>query len=261
MSKILIIEDNKALLNALKVKFVKEGYDVVTAEDGEEALRLFREQPNCVLLDILLPKKTGMEVLEEIQQFPELKKIPVIIISNSGQPVEIERARELGAKDFLIKTDFTPQDVMDKLVQFCPLPSAATPKEVEQHSIGKGFVFVVEDDSFLRKLLTDKLRREGFSVEEAAGGKEAIDFLRDHVPSVVLLDLVMPSVDGFQVLQEIRSRPSIKDIPVIVLSNLGEREHIDRAKALGADEYLVKAHFILDEIIDKINKVISKRYV
>jgi DNA-binding response OmpR family regulator len=120
---------------------------------------------------------------------------------------------------------------------------------------------VVEDDSFLRKLLCDKLRHEGFELYEATDGQKAPDFLKDNQPILMLLDLMMPGVDGFQGLEAVRRDERIKDIPVIVLSNVGEKQMIERVQQLGADDYLIKAHFVLDEIIERITKVLSKRYM
>lgn len=116
--KILIIEDEEILLNILKKKLISEGYEVLTASDGEEGLKVMREnKPELILLDILMPKKTGFEVMEEMNKDPGLKAIPVVIISNSGQPVELERAKALGAKDCLVKTEFNPQEVIDKVIR------------------------------------------------------------------------------------------------------------------------------------------------
>ena len=120
---------------------------------------------------------------------------------------------------------------------------------------------VVEDDSFLRKLLCDKLRHEGFELHEAANGQEALDFLKNNLPILMLLDLMMPDVNGLQVLEAVRRDERIKDIPVIVLSNVGEKQTIERIQQLGADDYLIKAHFVLDEIIERITKVLGKRYI
>lgn len=126
---------------------------------------------------------------------------------------------------------------------------------------GRGVILVVEDDSFLRKLLCDKLRYEGFELFEATDGQKALDFLKDNRPILMLLDLMMPGVDGFQVLESVRRNERIKDIPVIVLSNVGEKQMIKRIQQLGADDYLIKAHFVLDEIIERITKVLAKRYI
>ena len=116
--KILIIEDEEIMLGLLQKKLTKEGYEISVARDGEEGIRVMRKvKPDLILLDIIMPKMGGFEVMEEMNKNKELKKIPVIIISNSGQPVELDRAQNLGAKDWLIKTEFDPQEVIDKVVK------------------------------------------------------------------------------------------------------------------------------------------------
>ena len=121
--KILLIEDEEIMIGLLQKKLTNEGYEVSVARDGEEGLKAMREvRPDLVLLDIIMPKMGGFEVMEEMVKEPELKKIPVIIISNSGQPVELDRAQKLGAKDWLIKTEFDPEEVIEKVKKQLPTP-------------------------------------------------------------------------------------------------------------------------------------------
>jgi len=116
--KILLIEDEELMIDLLQRRLTKEGYEISVARDGEEGLKVMREKgPDLVLLDIIMPKMGGFEVMEEMGKNNELKKIPVIIVSNSGQPVELDKAQKLGAKDWLIKTEFDPQEVIDKVVK------------------------------------------------------------------------------------------------------------------------------------------------
>jgi len=116
--KILIIEDEEIILGLLQRKLTAEGYEVSVARDGDEGLRAMKEvKPDLILLDIIMPKMGGFEVMEEMNKDKELKKFPVIVISNSGQPVELDRAQQLGAKDWLIKTEFDPREVIDKVVK------------------------------------------------------------------------------------------------------------------------------------------------
>jgi DNA-binding response OmpR family regulator len=116
--KILIIEDEEIILGLLQRKLTAEGYEVSVTRDGDEGLRAMKEvTPDLILLDIIMPKIGGFEVMEEMNKDKELKKIPVIVISNSGQPVELDRAQKLGAKDWLIKTEFDPQEVIDKVIK------------------------------------------------------------------------------------------------------------------------------------------------
>jgi len=116
--KILLVEDEDLIIKLLQKKLISEGYDVTIASDGEEGMKAIRQnKPELVLLDIVMPKKGGFEVLEEINQDINLRDIPVIIISNSGQPMELDRAQRLGVKDWLIKTEFDPKEVLEKVVK------------------------------------------------------------------------------------------------------------------------------------------------
>ncbi len=114
--KILIIEDEKIICDLLERKLTREGYSVVITTNGIDGLVKMREdRPDIVLLDIIMPKMGGFEVMEEMNKDETLKDIPVIVVSNSGQPVEIDRIKKMGAKDWLIKTEFDPQEVLEKV--------------------------------------------------------------------------------------------------------------------------------------------------
>jgi len=114
--KILLIEDEDVIIDLLQRKLEKEGYEIEVAHDGQEGLdKMKKIKPDLVLLDIIMPKLGELEVMEKKKQNPELRNIPVIIISNSGQPVELERAKKLGARGWLIKTEFDPQEVVEKV--------------------------------------------------------------------------------------------------------------------------------------------------
>lgn len=116
--KILIIEDEELLLNLLKSKLSELGYEIFTAVDGLQGLEATKEVvPDLILLDIIMPKMGGFELLEKKQEDDSIKSIPVIIISNSGQPVELEKAKQLGVKDWLIKTEFDPVEVVEKVIK------------------------------------------------------------------------------------------------------------------------------------------------
>jgi CheY-like chemotaxis protein len=114
--KILLIEDDKFLRELMNKKLITLGYDVVSAADGESGLVMIKEtKPDVVLLDLILPGINGFEVLEKAKQDPEIASIPVVILSNLGQGEDIEKGLALGAKDFLVKAHFTPQEIVNKL--------------------------------------------------------------------------------------------------------------------------------------------------
>ena len=114
--KILLIEDEELLADLFLKKLTASGYEVSLANDGEMGLDLLRKlKPDLILLDIVLPKMDGLQVLAEMQKDNALRKIPVIVVSNSGQPVEIDQIKKLGAKDWLIKTNFNLQEIIQKV--------------------------------------------------------------------------------------------------------------------------------------------------
>ena len=116
--KIILIEDEELMNNLLKKKLEKEGYEIIVARNGEEGIEKIREIiPDLILLDIIMPRMGGFEVMEEVRKDKRLRLIPIIIISNSGQPVEIDRAKRLGARDWLVKTEFDPKEVITKVKQ------------------------------------------------------------------------------------------------------------------------------------------------
>lgn len=114
--KVAIIEDEEILLKVLKEKFEKSGFEVSTAADGEQAIEVVKGvKPDMVLLDLVLPKKDGYAVLTELKADPELRAIPVIVLSNLGQDEEIKRALQLGAADYLVKTQHPINEVVEKV--------------------------------------------------------------------------------------------------------------------------------------------------
>lgn len=129
----------------------------------------------------------------------------------------------------------------------------------DQKKTGRGLVLIIEDDDFLKSMITQRLKTEGFEVAGAAEGKIAFGLIKDEMPTLIILDLLLPGADGFQILREIRQDTRLQGVPVVVLSNLGEPENIDKAKVLGADDYLIKAHFTLGEIIEKVNQLVLKK--
>jgi len=118
-------------------------------------------------------------------------------------------------------------------------------------------ILIVEDDKFLRELISQKLLKEGYDISEAVDGVKAIEVLKNEKPDLILLDLILPGIDGFEVLTKIKADANISSIPVVVLSNLGQKEDIERGLKLGANDYLIKAHFTPGEIIEKVKGIIK----
>lgn len=118
-------------------------------------------------------------------------------------------------------------------------------------------ILIVEDEDFLVRALKDNLESEGYTVSVAMDGEAAFDELKKKIPSLVLLDLLLPKKNGFDVLRDIRANPEYQHIPVVVLSNLGEDSDIKRALELGANDYFVKSQHPIQEVMDKVEEYLQ----
>lgn len=118
-------------------------------------------------------------------------------------------------------------------------------------------ILIVEDDKFLRELISQKLVKEEYDISEAVDGEEGIKKIKEEKPELILLDLILPGIDGFEVLSRMKEDASISSIPVIILSNLGQKEDVEKGLKLGATDYLIKAHFTPGEIIEKIKAILK----
>lgn len=115
----------------------------------------------------------------------------------------------------------------------------------------EGSILIVEDDEFLQSLLSKKMSKENFEVVKAGNGEDALNIIEDEKFDLVLLDLILPKMGGFEVLEKIKDNDKTKKVPVIILSNLGQKEEIDKGMELGAYDYMIKAHYTPAEIVEK----------
>jgi DNA-binding response OmpR family regulator len=118
-------------------------------------------------------------------------------------------------------------------------------------------ILIVEDDKFLRRLIVRKLIQEGFDISEAVDGEEGIKKIKEEKPDLVLLDLILPGIDGFGVLSRIKGDPDLAPIPVIILTNVDQKEDMEKGLKMGAVDYLIKAHLTPGEIVEKIKNVLK----
>lgn len=119
-------------------------------------------------------------------------------------------------------------------------------------------VLIAEDDKFLANAYRVKLSNEGFDIRMALDGQEAMDILKDFKPDIILLDLIMPVMDGFATLEAIQKDPELKKIPVLITSNLGQKEDMDRGLAMGASDYIIKTNMSIQNLVDKIKEYAKK---
>jgi DNA-binding response OmpR family regulator len=119
-------------------------------------------------------------------------------------------------------------------------------------------ILLIEDDSFLVEMYTTKFELEGFEVISAEDGKKGLEMVKKEKPDIILLDILMPKMDGFAVLDALKKDEELADIPVILLTNLGQKDDVKKGFEKGAVGYLIKAHFMPSEVVDKIKKILKE---
>ena len=238
---ILVAEDNEQAAQLLGIYLTEAGYQVEYATDGEEAIEKATEiRPFAITLDILLPKKDGWQVLREMKMKPNLQSIPVIIVSVTE---ERQLAFGLGAVDHLVKP-------IDKETLLASLQSLKLPSRD-----GSPRILVVDDDPQTVRLLSTVLTSDGYEVLKVYGGSEAIETAISQSPDLIILDMMMPQVDGFQVIQRLTGDPRTCDIPIVICTALDLTDE-DRDRLNGQIQSIIrKTGNVKEELLAAIKRI------
>jgi signal transduction histidine kinase/DNA-binding response OmpR family regulator len=238
---VLVIDDDPTVHDLVQRFLNKEGLNMLAARNGEEGLRLAKEvHPAAITLDVLMPGMDGWAVLTELKADPVLSEIPVIMLTIMD---EKQMGYALGAADYLTK----PID-WDRLAAILQRYDCARPPCP---------LLVVEDDPVMRDMLRRRLEKEDWTVIEAENGRVALERMAERQPDLILLDLMMPEMDGFQFLDEIRKRRDWRSIPVIVVT-AKELSTEDRQRLNGSvEKILQKGAYSREELIREVRDLVK----
>jgi CheY-like chemotaxis protein/anti-sigma regulatory factor (Ser/Thr protein kinase) len=236
---ILVVDDDATVRELVVRHLERAGFAAVAARGGQEGLRLVRElRPAAVTLDIMMPDLDGWTVLAAIKGDPALASIPVLLMSIVD---EKNRGYALGAADYLVK----PVD-RSKLVETLTAICGST----------AGHVLLVDDDEVVRRSVRQALEPIGWKVTEAENGQVAVDSLTAACADVIILDLMMPEMDGFEFMDKLRGRPDWQDIPVVVITAKDLTEE-DRDRLNGGVERIIQKSD-RDEMLRQLSRAISR---
>ena len=239
---ILIIDDDPEACEIIERYLIKDGYSVVTATSGEQGLRLAHEmQPAAITLDVMMPDMDGWSVLRALKADPVLCKIPVIMLTMIDDRT---RGYSLGAVDYLTK----------------PVNREHLHKALSRYyysAADNSAVLLVEDDTETREIMARTLKKSGWAVSEAENGQEALDILGSLEPRLILLDLMMPVMDGFAFLAALRARPEWQHIPVVVVTSKDLTED-DRERLNGmVEEVLEKNAYTREQLLERMREAVA----
>jgi PAS domain S-box-containing protein len=240
---VLVIDDDVTARELIADHLKSEGFAVVTASGGLEGLKLAKQvKPTVITLDVLMPDLDGWSVLAALRKDSELADVPVIMVSILD---EQRRGAALGAAGYLTKP--IDRERLRRLLDRFRAPTRPTR------------VLIVEDDPYQRERMRGWIESQDSIVQQAANGKEALERLQESKPDLILLDLMMPEMDGFQVVATLQKEPAWRDIPVIVITAL-DLDAKDRARLnSGVESVLVKETFRPADLVDRIRRITDTR--
>lgn len=237
--KILLVEDNDQSADLMVVNLINSGYQVQRASTGNEGLTIAESQkPDLVIMDILLPDIDGWEVMKRMKSDPVMASIPVLVVSIVA---DVHKGFNLGAVNVLEKP-VRKQTLLDAVGKVISVTEAVS--EIQ--------VLVVDDDIKAVQFITTQLQAEGFQALSAYGGQEGIDIACRKIPDLIILDLMMPEVNGFDVVSTVRQNAATRDIPVIILTAkiLTEEDRIELNKHV--TEIISKSEFNMQKFLDNV---------
>jgi signal transduction histidine kinase/CheY-like chemotaxis protein len=236
---VLVVDDDASARDLLSRVLQKEGFHTIAASNGQQALKLAREaQPVAITLDVMMPGMDGWTVLSTLKGDPKTAEIPVIIVSIVDDK---NLGYSLGASDYLMK----------------PIDRERFSAVLDKYRCVKGNcpVLVVEDDEAVRHTLGSVLEKHGWIVSEAANGAAALAMLDEQTPELILLDLIMPEMDGFEFIAQLRQREACRSIPVIVITakdlSLEERRRLNG----NVERVLRKQAYSYSDLLTELNRL------
>lgn len=248
-SYILIVEDSRTQASQLADILIPLGYRTSIAYNGKEALVSIKEhKPAIVIADIIMPEMDGYELCKAIKSDSKFMDIPVLLLTQLSDPKEIIKGLESGADDFIVKP--YPKDLLlTRLQTLLTLYKKGVPDRQVN-------ILVVEDSPTQAEQLKYLLEEQGYTVTVAANGKEGLDAARKSRPTLILSDILMPVMDGYELAHAIKHDEELKNIPVILITSLMDRKDIVRRAAVVADGFFTKPY---DDsyLLSKIESLLS----
>jgi CheY-like chemotaxis protein len=242
VAPVLVIDDDPVVRDLMTRFLAAEGIRVVTAADGAEGLRLAAQlRPLVIFLDVIMPRMDGWAVLSALKGEPQLANIPVVMLTMVSDK---ELGYMLGATDYLSKP-IDRNQLANVLKKHRPVGPAAQ-------------VLVVEDDDVTRQVLRRTLTKQGWTVAEAENGRVALERMMETRPELILLDLMMPEMDGFEFLEELRKHEEWRATPVVVLTSK-DLSPEERLRLNGnVEKILQKGAFSRDALLREVRKVVAQ---
>jgi len=255
-AKILVVDDEPNLLRMVAYSFEAEGFRVITAENATAALtKAQTERPDAVLLDVMLPDMSGLDVCRQLRARPDTAHVPIIMLSALVEVADKIRGLEAGADEYIIKP--VEPDELVMCVQTLLEHIRQTRPRREDKTRAKTKILVVDDEPNLLRLISYSFAVEGYDVITAERGSDALKKARMEQPDVIVLDVMLPDMNGLEVCRQLRANRETAHLPIMILSIRSEIQDKIRGFKAGADGYLTKP-VDSDELVARIEALLER---
>lgn len=238
--RILVVEDNELNMKLVKSLLDMGGYETVGCPDAEEGIEYIRAQkPDLILMDIQLPGMDGVEASRRIKEDPDLNDIPIIALSSYAMQGDAEKALNVGCDGYITKPIDT-RSFLKTIGSYLNQTATESTKILKRRNYLAPRILIVDDNPKNIKMMMGKLANRGYELLDAYSGEEALSKVQDTIPDLILLDIMMPGIDGYEVVKRLKRNQNTQHIPIILITALEGLEEKMKGLELGADEFLTK---------------------
>jgi CheY-like chemotaxis protein len=276
MKKIIIVEDEPMISEIYQKKFSESGFEVLAVDSGDQVLAMAKkEKVDVVLLDLIIPKMNGFEVLENLKGGKYDPNIKVIIFSNLSQKEDRDKAQRLGADGFISKADYAPsalvKEVQRLLNQFTEEEKnerkngkingenegLAQAENSENHAEAKK-ILMIEDEEIFEEMFGGKLRQDGYEVTFSKNGVWGMNEALKNNYDLLVIDMILPGMTGDEIIARLKKEEKTKNIPIIVLSASVEEQAERKVREMGVNAFFVKTQLIPSELSKKVGDILNQ---
>lgn len=251
--KILIVEDEPFLSEMYQTKFASLGYEVISADTGLEGIEMMKKhKPSLVLLDVIMPVMDGYEVLRRVRADNDLKNQLIVMFTNLGQDEEVTKGLQMGADDYLVKSNLTPSQLVERVEAVL---KRGRVKNVSPKSIR---VLMITEDRALRETFNARFANEGFVHRIVEHGVYGLKVAQNEPFDVVVYDVTTSDIDAVEAITTIKQTPKMHDVPVLVLADDNEVEFVSQLATAGASDIFLKPRLTESQLVNKIRGLVNE---
>ena len=246
---LLYVDDSPVMHHFVRSALENSGYELIEAMDGEEGYKKYCEYlPNVIVTDIEMPKMNGLDLCKKIKENNEGRFIPIVILSSKSQPIDIDTAFNFGADDYLVKP-VTPVKLIEKIKDYFAV--------LDRKKRNK--ILVVDDSKVSAEMITHALTKNSHNVIMASDGNKALDIALKERPEIIITDVDIPGISGYELIKQVREKPEIKDVSVIMMSSRDKKSDIKKSEKLGVSKYFIKP-FDIEKLVIIVEQLLLERY-